>query len=71
MACEYLLLNGIEIDAIDVNGNTPLHLAAKKGCSPQVHLLLKHKAKHDIVANDGKKPIDVAFENENPDIVTL
>lgn len=71
MACEYLLLNGIQIDAIDADGNTPLHLATEKGCTSQAYLLLKHRAKHDISANDGRKPIDIAVEQANADIVTL
>lgn len=71
MACEYLLLNGIQIDAVDANGYTPLHLATEKGCTSQAYLLLKHRAKHDISAMDGKKPIDIAVEQANADIVTL
>ena len=28
MACEFLLLNGAKINAVDAEGNTPLHLSA-------------------------------------------
>lgn len=71
MACEYLLLNGCHINSVDENGYTPLHLACDKQYTAQVRLLLKHQAKHDIAANDGKKPIDIAMEHANADIVTL
>lgn len=71
MACEYLLLNGARIDAIDLNGYTALHLATEKGCTAQAYLLLKHRARHDIIATDGKQPIDIAVEQANADIVTL
>lgn len=71
MACEYLLLNGIPIDAVDGNGYTALHLATEKSCTAQAYLLLKHRSKHDIVAKNGKKPIDIAIEQANADIVTL
>lgn len=71
MACEYLLLNGIPIDSIDDNGYSALHLATEKGCTAQAYLLLKHRAKHDISAKNGKKPIDIAVEMANADIVTL
>ena len=71
MACEYLLLNGSQIDINDENGYTPLHLATEKGCTAQAYLLLKHRAKHDIIANNGKKPLDIAVEQANADIVTL
>ncbi|KAG4078434.1 hypothetical protein HA402_007385 [Bradysia odoriphaga] len=71
MACEYLLLNGIPIDSVDDNGYTALHLATEKGCTSQAYLLLKHRAKHDIEANDSKRPIDIAVDKANADIVTL
>lgn len=71
MACEYLLLNGIPIDSVDVNGLSALHISTSKGYIAQVYLLLKHKAKYDIEANDGKKPLDIAVDQRNADIVTL
>lgn len=71
MACEYLLLNGCQINSIDGNGYTPLHIACDQQYTAQVRLLLKHQAKHEIAAIDGKKPIDIAMEHANADIVTL
>lgn len=71
MACEYLLLNGVQIDAVDLNGYTSLHLATERGSTAQAYLLLKHRARHDIKAVDGKLPIDIAVEQANADIVTL
>lgn len=56
---------------MDENGHTPLHLATERGFTAQAYLLLKHQAKHDVVSNDGKKPIDIAVELANADIVTL
>lgn len=71
MACEYLLLNGIPIDVADDTGYTALHLATEKGSTSQAFLLLKHRAKHDALALDGRRPIDIAVEQANADIVTL
>lgn len=71
MAVEYLLLNGVQINAVDENGYTALHLATEKGYTWQAILLLIRQAKHDIVANDGKQPIDIAVEQANADIVTV
>lgn len=71
MACEYLLLNGVPIDAVDDLGYSALHMSTERGFIAQVYLLLKHKAKYDIEANDGKKPLDIAVEQRNADIVTL
>ncbi|XP_037947536.1 arf-GAP with coiled-coil, ANK repeat and PH domain-containing protein 2 isoform X2 [Teleopsis dalmanni] len=71
MACEYLLLNGVPIDAVDDNGLSALHMSTDKGYIAQVYLLLKHKAKYDTESNDGKKPLDIAVDQRNADIVTL
>lgn len=62
MATEFLLLNGANINCIDRNGDTPLHLATEKGFTQLAYLLLKHKAKHDLQNKDGKEPIDIAVE---------
>lgn len=71
MACEYLLLNGANIDDIDVEGNTPLHLATKLGHTAQVCLLLKHRADQKIVNNEGLDALTTAVKLANADIVTL
>ncbi|GAB0089874.1 PH domain-containing protein [Sergentomyia squamirostris] len=71
MACEFLLLNGADINAKDRNGYTPLHLATEKGGTAQAYLLLKNRAKYDIETADGKLAIDIAVDSANADIVTL
>ncbi|XP_014097855.2 arf-GAP with coiled-coil, ANK repeat and PH domain-containing protein 2 isoform X1 [Bactrocera oleae] len=71
MACEYLLLNGVPIDAADDNGETALHMSTARGYIAQVYLLLKHKAKYDTESHEGKKPLDIAVDQRNADIVTL
>lgn len=70
-ASEFLILNGSKVNAVDENGYSPLHYATQKGFTALAYLLLKHQAKHDIVANDNKQPIDIAIERANADIVTL
>lgn len=71
MACEYLLINGAKIDIVDDDGFTALHLATETGNTALAYLLLKHRAKYDIKTNDGRKPIDIAVNLTNADIVTL
>ncbi|XP_058443765.1 arf-GAP with coiled-coil, ANK repeat and PH domain-containing protein 2 [Malaya genurostris] len=71
MSCEFLLLNGCNINATDRNGYTALHLATEHSSTAQAYLLLKHKAKYDIKSVDGKLPIDIAVEKTDADIVTL
>lgn len=72
MTCEFLLLNGANINCIDTNGFTPLHLSIEIGNTALAYLLLKHKAKYDMTTNDGKLPIDFAVSTAvsfklNPD----
>ncbi|XP_058063366.1 arf-GAP with coiled-coil, ANK repeat and PH domain-containing protein 2 [Anopheles bellator] len=71
MACEFLLLNGAAINAVDRYGRTSLHLATEQGSAAQAYLLLKHKARYDLTDADGRQPIDIAVEKEDADIVTL
>lgn len=60
MTCEFLLLNGANINCVDLKGFTPLHLSIETGNTALAYLLLKHKAKYDLTTNDGKLPIDFA-----------
>lgn len=71
MAVEFLLLNGLDINAQDSNGYTALHLATERGNTAQAYLLLKNRAKHDILAGNGKSALDIAVDCANADIVTL
>lgn len=71
MAVEYLLLNGVDVNAQDENGYTALHLATERGNTAQAYLLLKNRAKHDIQAGNGKVALDIAVDCANADIVTL
>lgn len=62
MTCEFLILNGANINCIDQHGYTPLHLAIENENTALSYLLLKHKAKYDIITKDGKLPIDFAVQ---------
>merc|ERR1712013_710782 len=71
MATEFLILNNAKTVAVDEDGNTALHLASQMGNTGQVCLLLKHRADHHRVNNEGKEPLDIAVANSDADIVTL
>lgn len=71
MACEYLFLNGVPINAQDRNGRTPLHLAVELGHTAQVCLLLKHRANQHIKDVEGVEALDIAISTAHADIVTL
>lgn len=60
---ELLLGSGADVNALDHDGNTPLHFAVFKNQKNIVEILLKHNARIDIVANDGMKPLDIAMED--------
>ena len=62
MTCEFLILNGANINCIDRRNYTPLHLSIETGNTALAYLLLKHKAKYDIQTVDGKLPIDFAVQ---------
>jgi ankyrin repeat protein len=65
---EYLISNQfgndkIDVNALDVMGDTPLHDAAKYGHVASVEALLKAGAVKSIVNNDRKLPCDLAAAN--------
>ncbi|QPH04084.1 hypothetical protein C2857_000737 [Epichloe festucae Fl1] len=61
--------SGVDVNARDKDGNTPLHVAAIQGRTPVVKLLLDQADINDAVANlQGKLPLDLA---RNPEIFQL
>ena len=56
MATELLILNSVTTATADSRGDTALHLAAKHGNTGQVCLLLKHRADHHKLNEDGRSP---------------
>jgi ankyrin len=52
-----LLLKNANVNAIDKDGNTPLHLAARFSSYEIVCSLLSAGARHDIRNNDGETPL--------------
>ncbi|KAK9148821.1 hypothetical protein Scep_007578 [Stephania cephalantha] len=50
----------IELEAKNMYGETPLHMAAKNGCNETAILLLKHGALVEAKANNGMTPLHLA-----------
>ena len=55
--CEILLKHDAKIDAVDVDGSQPLHLACKHGHTKTVNLLLSHRADVRAISDHGHSPL--------------
>lgn len=56
-ACRVLIENGAQVDAEDIEGVTPLMIAAMDGCPETTAVLLAHKANVNHVDNHGRTPL--------------
>ena len=59
----HLIVRGSAIDAVDVYGQTALHIAARNGLADAVNFLLRQEAKLEICDKSGKTPLQVAVEH--------
>eukprot|EP00403_Amphidinium_massartii_P023779 CAMPEP_0178395682 /NCGR_PEP_ID=MMETSP0689_2-20121128/13344_1 /TAXON_ID=160604 /ORGANISM="Amphidinium massartii, Strain CS-259" /LENGTH=539 /DNA_ID=CAMNT_0020016343 /DNA_START=211 /DNA_END=1830 /DNA_ORIENTATION=+ len=74
--CELLLQHGADVNGLDKDGNTPLHLAVNPLTvtgNPEVNatvdviaILLKARARLDVMNNNKQTPIDLAIEHLLP-----
>jgi ankyrin repeat protein len=58
-----LACDGVNINARNSGGNTPLHLAAERCDFEKIKLLLKYNAALNIKNKEGKIPLHMAMEN--------
>ncbi|WP_264338448.1 ankyrin repeat domain-containing protein [Wolbachia endosymbiont (group A) of Cheilosia soror] len=61
--------NDDNINEVNANGKTPLHLAAKYGRGAMVEMLLNKGAKVDVVDSRGRTPLHWVAQNNNKEIV--
>ncbi len=54
-----------------IDGNTLLHIAAKKGREPLINLYLNHALKIDEKGENGNTPLFVAIQEKNESIIKL
>ena len=58
---------GLDIDAVDANGDTPLHLAVEHKQVNSVRFLLSMNAELNVKNKLGRTPLHVAVINQNVD----
>ncbi|MCE5316168.1 MAG: ankyrin repeat domain-containing protein [Parachlamydia sp.] len=62
---EVLIQNGSDVNTVDRDNGTPLHIAARRGYYDAFDALVTHGADINQVDNDGKTPFDIAFSNRD------
>jgi len=55
----------------EVDGSTPMHLAAKHGPTYAAITLMGFKAKHDMLNKEGETPLDIAVRYSRPEIARI
>jgi len=65
------LLARADVDALDDDHATPLHLASRHGCVKGARLLLEHGANVHLADNEGMTPFQVASERDHEEITQL
>ena len=63
--CETLLKHDAKVDAVDVDGSQPLHLACKQGHAETGKLLLSYGADTNAVNKCGQTPLHTAASRES------
>ena len=66
-----LLAHGADVDALDKDHATPLHLASNWGCVTGARLLLEHGANVHLEDEKGRTPFQVASERGRDEITQL
>jgi ankyrin repeat protein len=67
----FLLDQGIEVNATGSTGLTPLHIAAKNGDEDMTKKLLQREAKINAVDEEGRTPLYVACVEKRESIIRL
>lgn len=66
-----LARSGVDLNATDANGNTPLVLATHLGNTAAAQTLLKSGAKPNLANKNGTTPLMVAADNGSAELVSL
>ena len=66
-----ILATGIDINSVDENLNTALHIACESNNAITVEYLLQNNASSSIVNSKYQTPLQVAESNKSIDVITL
>lgn len=69
--CSSILRRGLDVNMVDYDGHTTLHMAAKCGMYKVVELLLEAGADKDAVDRWGNTPLQVAIMNQQSPVAEL
>ncbi|KAJ0515392.1 putative ankyrin repeat-containing domain-containing protein [Helianthus annuus] len=61
----------VDLEAKNMHGETPLHMAAKTGCNEAATLLLSDGASTEAKANEGMTPLNHLSETRNEKLRAL
>ena len=67
----FLLEHGADVDALDNDHATPLHLASYHNCVKGARLLLEHGANMHLKDKMGRSPLQVAEDQDREDVMQL
>lgn len=66
---KYLIDSGIDLNGVDQDGNTSLHLAVAKGHNDALHLLLQNGASDTILNKALDAPLHIIMRNNNTSVL--
>ncbi|KAK4874602.1 hypothetical protein RN001_013962 [Aquatica leii] len=67
----FLIKNGANIELTNIRGETPLHIAASRGFTEIINLLISKKAKINPIAEGRTSPLFLAVQNRHIEAAKL
>jgi len=65
------LARGVEAEALDWQGNTPLHVAVACSAFRVAKLLIKYGANIEALDSGGRSPLEIAYKAGNKEVIDV